>query len=309
MISIIIPVYNVEKYLKDCLNSILNQSFYDIEIILVDDGSTDSSGKICDDYALKDSRIRVFHKENGGVSIARNLGLDKALGDWVMFVDADDFLLQNSIVTLFQAANRDNSDIVFGNAKRLVGDHHYTIFNLKNSKTNEILHSLPSLTLWGYLMKRKPLVDNSIRFVDGLAYSEDAVFLDEATIFYKQLSIIDDFVYVYRDNPFSVCKSTQYERKIRHQFWAASLICNLNKKYKIKYPKESMIIYKDGLSKIRAGIEVAITSDLQNKFCFTKCLFNEYFSKEYNSFFVYNYFKLFLINNIKKTIKKLMKLM
>lgn len=307
MISIIIPVYNVENYLKDCLNSILNQSFYDIEIILVDDGSTDSSGKICDDYALIDSRIRVFHKENGGVSIARNLGLDNALGDWVMFVDADDFLLQNSIVTLFQAANRDNSDIVFGNAKRLVGDNHYTIFNLKNSKTNEILHSLPSLTLWGYLMKRKPLVDNSIRFVDGLAYSEDAVFLDEAALFYKQLSIIDDFVYVYRDNPFSVCKSTQYERKIRHQFWAASLICNLNKKYKIKYPKESMIIYEDGLSKIRAGIEVAITSDLQNKFCFTKCLFKEYCSKEYNSFFVYNYFKLFLINNIKKTIKKLMK--
>lgn len=305
MISVIIPVYNVEKYLSACLESILIQSFRDLEIILIDDGSTDNSSMICDQYAKKDVRIRVFHKTNEGVSVARNFGLDNACGDFIMFVDADDCLSPNSIQKLYLVANQDGSDIVFGNAKRLVGDKKYDIFDLKKSVTHDVLPSLPSLSLWGYLMKRKPLVDNVIRFVNGLAYSEDAVFLDEAALFYKQLSIIDDFVYVYRDNPFSVCKSTQYERKISHQFWAASLIYKLSKKYKLKYPVESNFIYKDGLSKIRAGIEVAITSDLCDKFGVANRLFKEKCSKDFNYFFYCNYVKLYIIYTLKKTIKRL----
>lgn len=93
-ISIIVPVYNVEKYLRHCIDSILNQSFTDFELLLIDDGSKDRSGVICDEYAAKDSRIRVFHKENGGVSSARNLGLDNTSGEWVAFVDADDSISQ-----------------------------------------------------------------------------------------------------------------------------------------------------------------------------------------------------------------------
>ena len=91
-ISVIVPVYNVEKYLSACLNSILAQTFTDFELILVDDGSPDSSGKICDEYAEKDSRIRVFHTSNGGVSNARNIGLDNATSEYVVFVDSDDFV-------------------------------------------------------------------------------------------------------------------------------------------------------------------------------------------------------------------------
>lgn len=89
-ISVIVPVYNVEKYLRRCIDSILAQTFTGFELLLIDDGSKDKSGEICDEYAKKDSRVRVFHKENGGVSSARNLGLDNALGEWVCFVDADD---------------------------------------------------------------------------------------------------------------------------------------------------------------------------------------------------------------------------
>jgi glycosyltransferase involved in cell wall biosynthesis len=88
-ISVIVPVYNVEQYLCKCLDSILNQIFTDFELLLIDDGSPDKSGQICDEYAHKDSRIRVFHKENGGVSSARNLGLDNANGKWVTFIDSD----------------------------------------------------------------------------------------------------------------------------------------------------------------------------------------------------------------------------
>ena len=89
-ISVIVPVYNVEKYLRSCIDSILAQTYTDIEVLLVDDGSTDGSGAICDEYAQKDSRVRVFHKENGGVSSARNLGLDKALGSYFLLCDSDD---------------------------------------------------------------------------------------------------------------------------------------------------------------------------------------------------------------------------
>ena len=92
LITIIIPVYNVEPYLRRCLNSVINQTYNNLEIILIDDGSTDSSGKICDEYALKDNRIKVIHKQNGGLSSARNAGLDIATGDYIGFVDGDDWI-------------------------------------------------------------------------------------------------------------------------------------------------------------------------------------------------------------------------
>ena len=99
-VSVIVPVYKVEKYLPECIDSILAQTFTDFELILVDDGSPDNSGKICDDYAARDSRIRVFHKENGGVTSARRLGVENARGEWVMFVDGDDVLLALALEVL-----------------------------------------------------------------------------------------------------------------------------------------------------------------------------------------------------------------
>ncbi|MDT6814838.1 glycosyltransferase, partial [Enterococcus faecium] len=91
-ISIIVPVYKVEKYLRKCVDSILAQTFTDFEVILVDDGSPDNSGKICDEYAEKDNRVRVIHKENGGLSSARNAGIDVARGKYLGFVDSDDYI-------------------------------------------------------------------------------------------------------------------------------------------------------------------------------------------------------------------------
>ena len=91
-ISVIVPVYKVEQYLHRCIDSILSQSFTDFELLLIDDGSPDNCGKICDEYTQKDSRVRVFHKPNGGVSSARNLGLDNAKGKWIAFIDSDDFV-------------------------------------------------------------------------------------------------------------------------------------------------------------------------------------------------------------------------
>lgn len=111
LISVIVPVYNVEDYLDRCIESIINQTYKNLEIILVDDGSTDSSGKKCDEYALRDGRIKVFHKENGGVSSARNMGLDIATGDYIGFVDSDDLLEQNMYEMLLNNAEKHNVKI------------------------------------------------------------------------------------------------------------------------------------------------------------------------------------------------------
>ncbi|MBQ8322887.1 MAG: glycosyltransferase [Clostridia bacterium] len=110
-ISVIVPVYNTEKYLRRCVDSILKQTYSDLEIILVDDGSTDSSGKICDEYALKDERIKVIHKPNGGLSSARNAGLDAATGDYIGFVDSDDHIASDMYMQLIQNIGEEKGNI------------------------------------------------------------------------------------------------------------------------------------------------------------------------------------------------------
>ena len=113
-ISVIVPVYNVEQYLSRCINSILAQTFTDFELLLIDDGSTDNSGRICDECAKKDNRIRVFHKENGGVSSARNLGLRKAIGEFICFCDSDDQMKDCYLQTLISIEEKTDADMVVG---------------------------------------------------------------------------------------------------------------------------------------------------------------------------------------------------
>ncbi|MFI3227805.1 MAG: glycosyltransferase family 2 protein [Clostridia bacterium] len=111
IISVIVPVYKVEQYLEKCINSIINQTYINLEILLIDDGSPDKSPKICDEYASKDNRIKVIHKKNGGLSDARNKGLDIARGSYIVFVDSDDFIHHKMIQVLYDSIQKDKSDI------------------------------------------------------------------------------------------------------------------------------------------------------------------------------------------------------
>ena len=111
LISIIVPVYNVEKYLDKCINSLINQSYKNLEIILIDDGSNDNSREICDEYALEDNRIKVIHKENEGLSATRNLGIDISKGDYIIFIDSDDWVNKDIISKLLNLIKKYNSDI------------------------------------------------------------------------------------------------------------------------------------------------------------------------------------------------------
>lgn len=122
LISIIVPVYNVEKYLEKCVNSIVNQTYKNLEIILVDDGATDSSGKLCDELAKIDNRIKVYHKENGGLSDARNYGVERATGDYIGFVDSDDYIDSEMYGKLYEAIKKENVDVAECNLKIIYTD-------------------------------------------------------------------------------------------------------------------------------------------------------------------------------------------
>ena len=122
LISVIIPIYNVEKYLPRCLDSILGQTHTNLEVVLIDDGSPDGCGAICDAYAEKDSRIRVVHQANGGVGRARNVGLAHCTGDYITFVDPDDYIFPDSIRQLYDRIQADGSDMAIGNCIRTYSD-------------------------------------------------------------------------------------------------------------------------------------------------------------------------------------------
>ena len=187
-ISIIIPVFNTIQYLPRCLESVLNQSFTDFELVLVDDGSTDGSGETCDAYAQKDSRIRVYHQENGGVSSARNLGLDHATGDWIYFVDSDDEVLPDGLQTLVNCIS-DEVDIVMGGYVDV--DENGVPFEV-NKRVDVILSKKQSLVslyggygsyypycgyLWMRLLRRRVIQESHLLFNPAFAVKEDTLFL------------------------------------------------------------------------------------------------------------------------------------
>ena len=119
-VSVIVPIYNVEKYLAECVDSILGQTFQDMEIILVDDGSLDASGQMADDYAARDKRVKVIHKENGGQSSARNAGMKIARGEYIYFCDSDDYISLDAIEILYETATKNDLDMVLFNGDSFV---------------------------------------------------------------------------------------------------------------------------------------------------------------------------------------------
>ena len=112
LVSIVIPIYNVEKYLNECVDSVIVQTYHDLEIILVDDGSTDNSGKLCDEYKKIDDRIKVIHQKNGGLSAARNTGMDSAIGEYLYFLDSDDYIEPQTVERLVDTIEQEKADIV-----------------------------------------------------------------------------------------------------------------------------------------------------------------------------------------------------
>lgn len=182
LVSVIVPVYNVENYLKKCINSIINQTYKNLEIILVDDGSTDKSGKICDEYKLKDKRIKVIHKDNGGLSDARNFGLDVATGEYITFVDSDDFINSKMIEDFYNAIIKFNCDIVFGKTKNY-SNYEQREESLKRCIDSAILKTkeecLKNINIniynTAYPKLYKSFIFKNLRFPKGINYEDSYI--------------------------------------------------------------------------------------------------------------------------------------
>lgn len=204
-VSIIIPVYNSEAHLIKCLDSVLTQSYTDFEVLLINDGSTDSSGRICDDYVQKDSRVRIFHKRNDGVSAARNLGLDNAKGEWISFVDSDDYLDTNYLKALLDSANdNESADLIIHGFKRVgkKGQKNVTFgYKLIQPDDYHTLFEKNEIFKYGYpfskLYKRNLIVQHQIQFPEDYSFAEDLSFLLCFISYSKKIKFEDTANYNY----------------------------------------------------------------------------------------------------------------
>lgn len=243
LISVIVPVYNVENYLRKCLDSIINQNYKKLEIILIDDGSTDDSGKICDEYADKDNRIKVIHNENQGVSHSRNCGLDIAKGGYILFIDSDDTVKNNYVFEMVKEVRAKDYDLIvsniidiFDNESRirikniegLTGDLRKDFYKLR------MLLRVPVVKLY----KKSIIKYYNIRFSENMKVSEDQVFNFEYYSRIKSYKFIDYSGYNYfHRKVFSLSKSfdqkafcSQIKKlQLEKRFFENS--CILNKEY------------------------------------------------------------------------------
>ncbi len=224
-VSIIVPVYNVEKYLRTCIDSILAQTFRDFEVILVDDGSKDSSLQICREYAQNDKRIKVIHQENGRQTKARKTGLRQARGKYVYFVDSDDWLEPNLLDVAYKAAKKDNSDIVIFDSY-----FNYTNYQIPISQSipagvydrqGLIKHVYPKMiysgrffyfgvyaAMWTKLMRRSIVVPNMMNVDERIRIGEDGVTSYAAMLDAQRVTVLKgQHLYHYRDNNVSITRS------------------------------------------------------------------------------------------------------
>lgn len=204
-LSVIVPIYNASEYLEKCVDSILNQTEKQIELILVDDGSTDDSGTICDAYGRQDSRVRVIHQKNAGVSVARNAGLQEATGEYIGFVDSDDWILDNMYEELLEKARKTQAQIVMCDAVTVYSDGKKKVDTinqlmqagtlLKNELNPQLLVEMAGSTC-RCIYCRKMIRENHIEFPVGIKFSEDRIFNIYAMGYAKKIHYTKQALYM-----------------------------------------------------------------------------------------------------------------
>ena len=240
-VSVIVPVYNVKKYLRKCLDSIIGQTLKDIEIILVNDGSTDSSLSICEEYAEKDKRITLISKENRGPSHTRNTGLKTAKGEYISFVDSDDYIEENMLEKLYNLGQESSADIIFCNhdiisfntfkGKPYPYPTGKTVYASEFAKNTNYFLGGNIMTVWGKIYRRDFLSENNIFFNDNIRFYEDFPFSSLCMEKAESICGTDEVLYHYvlRDNSLSNTYFFKY----------LDIFCNLNKEILENYEKMS----------------------------------------------------------------------
>lgn len=223
-VSFIVPVYNVEKYLDKCVESLVSQTLKQIEIILINDGSIDSSGEICDKWKLKDSRVKVIHQNNTGVSGARNRGMEIATGEYIAFVDSDDWIATNFCEKMYTNAKQNDAQIVHANYFRVENEKYIEIKNkfsannfMEKADIKEILmRAHKNRIIWFVylnLYKTNFLKKNNIKFNEKIFLGEDGPFNLEAFSRADRMFFLEDSLYYYRRNPDSLTQ-VNYKRDL-----------------------------------------------------------------------------------------------
>lgn len=200
MISVIVPVYNSINTLARCLDSVLSQNGAGYELIVVDDGSSDGTSSLCDEYANRDKKVRVFHKENGGVSSARNLGIDSACGEWILFLDSDDQLPDGSL-EIYEKYVKKNPEsacnLIFGNIILVYSDGSKRNVYKTDVCTIEDLHQSGFMgCVWDKLYNKDILLQHGIRYDETLFFGEDWLFVAEYCSYIKSISYISEPCYI-----------------------------------------------------------------------------------------------------------------
>ena len=207
-ISVIVPVYNAEKYLRRCIDSILNQTFTDFEVLLINDGSTDSSGVICDEYAKQDSRVRVFHKENGGVSSARQLGVDKAVGIYSIHIDSDDWVELNMLDSLYGEVMKNEFDVlIFDLYRETNNSTTYVKYHICSTSKESVLEDLLMRRNGGSCcnkLVRHSLYKNYNITFPSLGFGEDWYVNVKQVLYSQNIGYFNKAFYHYRYNPSSI---------------------------------------------------------------------------------------------------------
>lgn len=251
LVSLIIPVYNAEDTLSKCLDSILNQTYKEIEILLINDGSIDKSLKIMQDYAKKDTRIKLINKKNSGVSSTRNKGIKEAKGDYLMFIDSDDYIRNNTISTLVKEIEKNNVDIIrfngfIENKKGQMLELEFPINNRKILCSPEnkidiielINHPTKSIRCYSPLLFLKN--NDIILFNEELSYLEDKVFYLENLLNNKKIMFLNEYLYYYTYNKKSTTKSIDnYIENIKKIMDSKRYVKDILKKY--LYENDNMI--------------------------------------------------------------------
>lgn len=250
LISVIIPIYNVEAYLDKCVVSLIQQTYSHLEIILVDDGSPDSCPQICDDWAKKDSRIKVIHKQNGGLSDARNAGISVATGEWIVFIDSDDWIENDALEKMFQRSQTDQSDVVSCGVKWVKEDD--TLINEVTVSQEEVLDTKSAMReiivdgklkqhVWNKLYMRSLVAD--IPFEKG-KYHEDVFWSYQVFGRAKKVSLMMEsfYHYIQRSNSImgesyspkrldaldAMCRRCEYVKEYYPDLYGEALLAYIN---------------------------------------------------------------------------------
>lgn len=304
--SIIVPVYNTEKFLAKCIDSILGQKYEDWELLLIDDGSTDSSGSICDNYAKNDNRIKVLHQQNAGPGAARNRGLDNACGEFVVFVDADDWVDSTFLSDYIESMQ--NSDIVYQGHRKEYNDG--KSIKVSDLELNSSDIAVAIRTLWehdyfGYTclkcFRRSIIEDNNIRFDTDVYFREDTIFTAQYFKYVKNVKVLPVANYHYR----YLDSSLQHTRfNVKEMLTVDDRIYEAFSKY---FENESFRIFTEQwyLVNLHNGIKKSFTrenrcsfTDNERKILIEKCISH----RHKVSFYDYSYSKNPLLNHILKLL-------